>query len=153
MKLFDFGLATEMIDAKRHKDTNTYLLTKDTGSPRYMAPEVFSGVPHNEKCDVYSFGLILWECLELAQPFNSYDIKKMKMKVYNGRDTPKLNSKWNDKVQKLLKNCWLRDFSKRKSCESITQTIKDVISAYDGDLVGDLDISNRTEMSIRNMTL
>jgi serine/threonine protein kinase len=32
------------------------------GSPAYMAPEVFMG-RYDEKCDVYSFGICLWEML------------------------------------------------------------------------------------------
>lgn len=34
-----------------------------------MAPETFEGGPVDEKCDVYSFGIIMWECLTGRRPW------------------------------------------------------------------------------------
>jgi serine/threonine protein kinase len=34
-----------------------------------MAPEVMMGAPFNEKADVYSFGIVLWEMLTFTEPF------------------------------------------------------------------------------------
>lgn len=38
--------------------------------PEWMAPEFLWGEPSNEKCDVYSFGVILWELITMQQPWN-----------------------------------------------------------------------------------
>ncbi len=149
VKIFDFGLATQMVDTRKVEGTNTYLLTKDTGSPRYMAPEVFKGVPYSEKCDVYSFGLILWQCLELAVPFEKHDIKKMTKEIYNGKGTPKLNANWSQRMKDLFTNCWARDFGRRHSCEKIMFILKEELSEYEVDAMGELDVSNRTEASLR----
>jgi serine/threonine protein kinase len=35
----------------------------------YMAPEVMMGAPFNEKADVYSFAIVLWEMLTFTEPF------------------------------------------------------------------------------------
>lgn len=35
----------------------------------YMAPELFSSGNVDERADVFSFGVILWECLTGRQPF------------------------------------------------------------------------------------
>lgn len=35
-----------------------------------MAPEVFEGNKYSEKCDVFSWGIVLWECLARQKPFN-----------------------------------------------------------------------------------
>lgn len=59
MKVFDFGLATEMKEDTRVKGTNLFKLTGETGSPRYMAPEVALSQPYNETSDVYAFSLLL----------------------------------------------------------------------------------------------
>jgi len=34
-----------------------------------MAPEVFEGSVYSEKCDVFSWGIVLWECLSRQKPF------------------------------------------------------------------------------------
>ena len=37
-----------------------------------MAPEVLMSQPFNEKVDVYSFGLVLWQILTRTDPFAEY---------------------------------------------------------------------------------
>ncbi|URD80193.1 STYKc [Musa troglodytarum] len=62
-KVCDFGLS-------RFK-ANTYISSKSVaGTPEWMAPEFLRGEPSNEKCDVYSFGVILWELLTMQQPWS-----------------------------------------------------------------------------------
>lgn len=34
-----------------------------------MAPENFEGVQVDEKCDVFSFGVIIWECITGRRPW------------------------------------------------------------------------------------
>ena len=53
----------------KEDETSTYKLTGETGSYRYMAPEVFRHEPYNAKVDVYSFGIILFELLDGGVPF------------------------------------------------------------------------------------
>lgn len=57
-KIADFGIS-------RLKDpTRSYLsVTQQGGTPNYMAPELFNGTRVDEKCDVYSLGCLLYECI------------------------------------------------------------------------------------------
>lgn len=81
VKLFDFGLATFVTTTRsaksnsdnakdihinnsidknlngHHNDNELFDLTGDTGTLRYMSPEVALGSPYGFKADVYSFGL------------------------------------------------------------------------------------------------
>ncbi|KAI3694268.1 hypothetical protein L1987_77232 [Smallanthus sonchifolius] len=62
VKVCDFGMSR----MKHH----TFLSSKSTaGTPEWMAPEVLRNEPSNEKCDVYSFGVILWELATLRIPW------------------------------------------------------------------------------------
>ena len=124
MKLFDFGLATEMTEGQRVNGTNTYLLTKNTGSPRCMAPEVSRGDPYNEKCDVYSFGLILWQCSELVIPFRTLSDREIVSLVHSGKMTPGHNPQWSKHLIALFDSCLSIDFQKRYDCESIRMILK-----------------------------
>lgn len=38
------------------KEIDAYNMSGDTGSLRYMAPEVAQNLPYNKKVDVYAFG-------------------------------------------------------------------------------------------------
>ena len=56
------GLAKEVDPAKKLED-GTYKLTGDTGSLRYMAPEVSLGKPYNDTVDTFSFAILCWQML------------------------------------------------------------------------------------------
>ncbi|XP_057987689.1 probable serine/threonine-protein kinase SIS8 isoform X2 [Hevea brasiliensis] len=62
VKVSDFGLSR-----MKH---STFLSSRSTaGTAEWMAPEVLRNEPSDEKCDVYSFGVILWELCTLSQPW------------------------------------------------------------------------------------
>jgi len=60
VKLFDFGLSFEITEECASVD-GLYELSGNTGSMRYMAPEVALGHPYNHKVDVYSFAILFWQ--------------------------------------------------------------------------------------------
>ena len=60
MKIIDFGSAVEL-------KKGSYL-SKLTGSIYYIAPEVILG-KYNEKCDIWSCGVILYILLSGVPPF------------------------------------------------------------------------------------
>ena len=67
-KLLDFGLAKlqeEMSDSGQKLPNAGSTL----GTPFYMAPEQIQGFEVDGRADVYSLGIILWECLFGAPPF------------------------------------------------------------------------------------
>ena len=39
------------------------------GTPRYLAPEASLSYAYDERCDVYSFALLLWQLLHQTEPF------------------------------------------------------------------------------------
>ncbi|KAB5538379.1 hypothetical protein DKX38_015912 [Salix brachista] len=64
VKVGDFGLSR-----LKHE---TYLTTKTgKGTPQWMAPEVLRNEPSDEKSDVYSYGVILWELATERIPWDN----------------------------------------------------------------------------------
>ena len=61
-----------------------------TGTPQYMSPEATEGVPGriNEKSDVYSLGVVLYEILTYDPPFPDLGFMPTIMKVRSGDFTP-----------------------------------------------------------------
>jgi len=56
VKIADFGVA-------RLLDAGGGVMTAETGTYRWMAPEIITHAPYDEKADVYSYGILLWELL------------------------------------------------------------------------------------------
>ncbi|MGI8686284.1 MAG: serine/threonine-protein kinase [Acidimicrobiales bacterium] len=64
-KVADFGIAKSMEVAS--DVTGTGLLV---GTPAYLAPERLAGLPATERSDLYSVGVLLYEALAGAKPFD-----------------------------------------------------------------------------------
>ncbi|KAL6534786.1 hypothetical protein OROGR_013461 [Orobanche gracilis] len=74
LKVGDFGLS-KLIRVQHSHDV--YKMTGETGSYRYMAPEVFKHRKYDKKVDVFSFAMILYEMLE-GEPSMSKGLEKIK---------------------------------------------------------------------------
>ncbi|RWR88965.1 serine/threonine-protein kinase EDR1 isoform X1 [Cinnamomum micranthum f. kanehirae] len=117
VKVCDFGLSR-----LKH---NTFLSSKSTaGTPEWMAPEVLRNEPSNEKCDVYSFGVILWELATLRMPWSGMNPMQVVGAVgfQNRRlDVPK---EVDPLVANIILKCWQSDPSLRPSFAQLTYALK-----------------------------
>lgn len=52
-----------------NSDFGNSQMTSFVGSPLWMAPEVVRGEAYNGSCDVYSFGIVMWELLTESSPY------------------------------------------------------------------------------------
>jgi len=129
LKLIDFGLSTCIRKATRSDEA--FEMTGYTGSLRYMAPEVALRRPYNEKCDVYSFGIILWQMARDKIPYEGMTRQTLLQNVAIKGERPKLDRSWPVAFCKLLESCWHAIPSLRPSfSEVLTQidTIQEEIS-------------------------
>jgi len=68
LKISDLGFAADMLNSLVPFKANTQLGTKG-----YAAPEIFTSVSYDEKCDVWSVGVIAYILLCGMPPFLIYD--------------------------------------------------------------------------------
>lgn len=90
-KLLDFGLA-RMVERDAQEDSPT--LTKRGvvfGTPAYMSPEQASGGPVDERSDVYSAGVLLFELLAGRRPFVN-ETRAELMRAHLTAPVPRLSS-------------------------------------------------------------
>ncbi|KAI8022086.1 Serine/threonine-protein kinase EDR1 [Camellia lanceoleosa] len=117
VKVCDFGLSR-----LKH---NTFLSSKSTaGTPEWMAPEVLRNEPSNEKCDVYSFGIILWELATLRLPWSGMNPMQVVGAVgfQNRRlDIPK---EVDPLVARIIWECWQTDPNLRPSFAQLAVALK-----------------------------
>jgi len=78
-KLLDFGVA-KVLDASVETRSGVVL-----GTPLYMSPEQVSGNPTGPASDVWSMGVMLYECIGGARPFEAGDSIAVAMKIMHER--------------------------------------------------------------------
>ncbi len=95
-----------------------YKLTGETGSYRFMAPEVFRHEQYNNKVDVYGFAMIAYQLFEGSPPFYNYDPVEAARAAALEHKRPQwgVNKKGivvPPKIKALIETCWAADFEAR----------------------------------------
>jgi serine/threonine-protein kinase len=80
IKVTDFGLATLVRAAKASSDDLVY------GTPGYIAPEAVRGLPADERSDLFSLGVTLYQCVTGSHPFTGDTVREMVLASIS--DTP-----------------------------------------------------------------
>jgi eukaryotic-like serine/threonine-protein kinase len=100
IKVVDFGLAR--VEASNLTETGTLL-----GTPAYMSPEQFLGLPVDARSDVFSAGVILYQMLTGDRPFTGSPSTIMQKvlrqdPVEPSVLNPTLSAAWDDLVKRAL---------------------------------------------------
>jgi len=74
IKLLDFGLAQKILPGQKTLKTTL-------GTPLFIAPEIWSKVHYNEKCDIWSAGVIMYELLSTEYPFTAESVAELSKSV------------------------------------------------------------------------
>ncbi len=110
-KITDFGLALNL-----HKDMNrdsTFIM--GVGSPAYMSPEQVKNYPLNQKTDLYSLGVLLFQLLTGRLPFRAGNQGALIYKIVN-MDAPSvcaLNPNLPAGLEPILKKALEKDLYNR----------------------------------------
>jgi len=131
VKLIDFGLARIVENATVALD-DVYQMSGETGSLRYMAPEVADGQPYNHKADVYSFGIILWELVALKKPYEGMNKEEFYCRVVHGGERPAINKKWPEDLIDLIKSCWDAEVIRRPNFHVIVEILSGMLTGEKG---------------------
>ncbi|GFR46936.1 hypothetical protein Agub_g8584 [Astrephomene gubernaculifera] len=114
------------------KATQSYKLTGETGSYRYMAPEVFRHEPYNNKVDVYSFAMICFQLFEGMPPYWNMDpIEAARAAALKG-----LRPQWGvtnrrdqvvpPRLKRLVETCWAADYESRPEFTEVIEMLEEV---------------------------
>ncbi|CAN8256586.1 unnamed protein product [Cochlearia groenlandica] len=117
VKVCDFGLSR----MKHH----TYLSSKSTaGTPEWMAPEVLRNEPANEKCDVYSFGVILWELATSRIPWKGLNPMQVVGAVGFQNRRLEIPDDIDTTVAQIIRDCWQTEPHLRPSFTQLMRSLK-----------------------------
>jgi len=117
LKISDFGLS-------RIRQTDMTDKMSSVGTFEYMPPEIIRNEPYNEKVDVYSFGVLVWEMLTRKVPYSGLPPLSVAFGVGSGTLKLPMPSKCPVSISAVLSRCLDHDHRKRIS-------FKELVSALD----------------------
>ncbi|KAL6071458.1 Mitogen-activated protein kinase kinase kinase MLT [Balamuthia mandrillaris] len=137
VKLIDFGSAKDV-----SQDQTSPLTEGIIGSGYWMAPEVWQHKPFTKACDVYSYGIVLWELATRENnPFPQFDKKYLLLDaVLKGERPPLPSFSCNEKEEEqedmiirrflggLMQRCWAADPADRPSFADIIRDLQTFLS-------------------------
>jgi serine/threonine protein kinase len=126
LKLFDFGLA-KRLDPMDKTDNDLYMLTGNTGSLRYMAPEVARGEPYDHRVDTYSFGILFWQICSLQTPYAGFSTKMHAEKVVRNGVRPVVERSWPLSWTELMSKCWDPIMANRPQFDEVAVFLEDQV--------------------------
>uniref|UniRef100_A0A0D9WEA3 Protein kinase domain-containing protein n=1 Tax=Leersia perrieri TaxID=77586 RepID=A0A0D9WEA3_9ORYZ len=116
LKIADFGVARIEVDPKE--------MTGNTGTLIYMAPEVLDRKPYNHKCDVYSFGICLWEIYCCQMPYVDCNFADLSWKIVHSHLRPEIPRCCPKDLAKIMQRCWDANPEKRPEMEEVIRLLQ-----------------------------
>ncbi|RLM62148.1 hypothetical protein C2845_PM14G00240 [Panicum miliaceum] len=118
IKIADFGVA-------RHGSQEGQM-TAETGTYRWMAPEIINHKPYDNKADVFSFAIVLWELSTSKVPYDNMTPLQAALGVRQGLrlDIPACV---HPRLSKLIQRCWDENPDLRPTFAEIIVELEDIL--------------------------
>jgi predicted Ser/Thr protein kinase len=148
IKIADFGIALSTQDfSKKLTSTGEFV-----GTPGYLSPEVCQGKPVDQRSDIFSLGIVLFECLAGRMPFTDESPLGLMLEVVKAEipDVCSLNAEVDAELSRILAKMVAKDPADRyQSChELIADLARHPLVAKGGPL-GLSPVSARLEPILR----
>jgi serine/threonine-protein kinase len=118
VKIADFGIALSTQDfSKKLTSTGEFV-----GTPGYLSPEVCQGKPVDQRSDIFSLGIVLFECLAGRMPFTDESPLGLMLEVVKAEipDVRTLNAEVDPELERILAKMVAKDPSERyQSCQDL----------------------------------
>ncbi|KAB2094865.1 hypothetical protein ES319_A02G189200v1 [Gossypium barbadense] len=118
VKVADFGVA--------RVQAQSGVMTAETGTYRWMAPEVIEHKPYDHKADVFSFGIALWELLTGEIPYSLLTPLQAAVGVVQKSLRPTIPKNTHPRLGELLERCWQQDPTQRPNFSEIIEILQQI---------------------------
>lgn len=132
IKVADFGLSRNFRGIGTVTGSVAGIMTSETGTYRWMAPEMIRHEPYNEKVDVYSYGVVLWELFSCEVPFSGMTPIQAAFAVADKHLRPMCESAYAKDVQipkswaALISQCWHPSSHERPRFNEVLQILDEM---------------------------
>jgi serine/threonine-protein kinase len=123
VKIADFGIALTTQDfSKKLTSTGEFV-----GTPGYLSPEVCLGKPVDQRSDIFSLGIVMFECLAGRMPFTDESPLGLMLEVVKAEipDVCTLNAEVDQELSSILRKMIAKDPAERyQSCQELVADLQ-----------------------------
>jgi len=101
-------------------------MTAETGSYRWMAPEVMRHESYDRPCDVYSFAILAWEIMTYDVPFNTMSPVEAAFAVALHSERPQLPRHCPAALASLVAASWHQEAAKRPTFTQVHSSLREI---------------------------
>ncbi|XP_041019741.1 serine/threonine-protein kinase STY17-like isoform X1 [Juglans microcarpa x Juglans regia] len=118
VKVADFGVA--------RVKAQSGVMTAETGTYRWMSPEVIEHRAYDHKADVFSFGIVLWELLTGELPYSQLTPLQAAVGVVQKGLRPSIPKNTRPRLAELCERCWQQDAAQRPDFFEILEILQQI---------------------------
>jgi len=104
-------------DLNVSKIAKSNMARTQTGTPFYLAPEIWKDLPYDYKCDIWSVGCIIYELCTSRPPFRGTSLKELRRNVLNGYYLP--ISGFSNDIKDIIAKMLIVDPKRRASTDEL----------------------------------
>ena len=109
VKIGDMGVA---------KCTRSGLARTQIGTPYYMSPELWRNLPYDQKSDIWSLGVLIYEFAALKHPFQAQNERQLYERVMRGAYPP-IPRCYSPELANVIRMMLTQDASKRPTTDEL----------------------------------
>eukprot|EP01094_Clydonella_sp_ATCC50884_P022511 TRINITY_DN5199_c0_g1_i1.p1 TRINITY_DN5199_c0_g1~~TRINITY_DN5199_c0_g1_i1.p1 ORF type:complete len:889 (-),score=160.18 TRINITY_DN5199_c0_g1_i1:230-2896(-) len=91
----------------------------------FVAPEILRSDSYSFAADIYSFGMIVWEIVNMKEPFSNLNPTDIVPEVLSG-ERPSISPGCQPRLRELIEACWHQEPSKRPAIDQVLQMIASI---------------------------
>lgn len=121
-KIADFGMITY--------SNNSHISKIACGTITHMAPELILYGHQSMQCDIYSFGIIMWELYYQKNAYNDNNRVSIVNHVIMENKRPEFANNCDPQYKSLTQKCWNKEKNLRPSWKNIIDSLNEILSSY-----------------------
>ena len=140
-------------DLNVSKITKSNMARTQTGTPYYIAPEIWKDKPYDYKCDIWSLGCIIYEICTSRPPFRGTSLAELGNNILRGYYLP--FSGFSNDIKNLIAKMLIVDANKRASINELlnSEIIKRKINSLGGNNIINIKDNSKKANLIKTIKL
>ena len=140
-------------DLNVSKITKSNMARTQTGTPYYIAPEIWKDKPYDYKCDIWSLGCIIYEICTSRPPFRGTSLAELGNNILRGYYLP--FSGFSNDIKNLIAKMLIVEPNKRASINELlnSEIIKRKINSLGGNNIINIKDNSKKANLIKTIKL